>query len=459
MPITAVTKNAIREALNGKSYFWWGAHGEEVKFLDRLYDLDGLDSQDKRYKTFREDIVQHFILTEEWDVDWVFDDPRTGFDDDETFLRFLAETVHPVVRTDATVVRELVALYNAFLVHDRVELYHASTISSRAVYGWRPAQAPTISDKRLRELIANAVYELKCYDVAEFCEEKLGLGPPVGEDDDPCKSKIPYVLRHLKDKSGTELREVARVTYKELEDEELGEVVAAFDAENNSCRTYSVKNLIFAADGPKPEIVLRDAVTNDIEIVKNAEFCLVYDRPVIDGTLSWRQLIAWWAEGHPGESEREIGLDLYDRLRSTVSDAERVILDAYAGLYREHGYGIPALIPQVYLHYDPYTAKQRGKAGPLDRQRMDFLLLLPNHGRAVIELDGIQHYADEKRVGSPRLYAAMVSADRRLKLAGYDVYRFGGYEIRDKEAATVVLREFFEELLRNHDVVLTTQTT
>lgn len=29
------------------------------------------------------------------------------------------------------------------------------------------------------------------------------------------------------------------------------------------------KNLIFAANGPKPELVLRDAVNNDIEIVRN----------------------------------------------------------------------------------------------------------------------------------------------------------------------------------------------
>lgn len=42
--------------------------------------------------------------------------------------------------------------------------------------------------------------------------------------------------------------------------------------------TGSTKNLIFAANGPKPELVLRDAVNNDIELVSNSEFCLVYDK-------------------------------------------------------------------------------------------------------------------------------------------------------------------------------------
>jgi len=39
-----------------------------------------------------------------------------------------------------------------------------------------------------------------------------------------------------------------------------------------------VKNLIFAADGPKPKIALGDAIGTDPEIRENAEHCLVYDR-------------------------------------------------------------------------------------------------------------------------------------------------------------------------------------
>ena len=43
-----------------------------------------------------------------------------------------------------------------------------------------------------------------------------------------------------------------------------------------------LKNLIFAANGPKPRIVLRDAIDNMIEIVENEDNCLVYDRPLAD---------------------------------------------------------------------------------------------------------------------------------------------------------------------------------
>lgn len=40
----------------------------------------------------------------------------------------------------------------------------------------------------------------------------------------------------------------------------------------------AMKKLIFAADGAKPEIVLRDAISNAPEIGEKAERCLVCDR-------------------------------------------------------------------------------------------------------------------------------------------------------------------------------------
>ncbi|MFD8901277.1 hypothetical protein [Streptomyces ardesiacus] len=51
----------------------------------------------------------------------------------------------------------------------------------------------------------------------------------------------------------------------------------------------SFKNLIFAADGVKPEIVLRDAVNNEVEIVRHADTCLVFTDPLPPHGLTWRQ--------------------------------------------------------------------------------------------------------------------------------------------------------------------------
>jgi hypothetical protein len=209
-----------------------------------------------------------------------------------------------------------------------------------------------------------------------------------------------------------------------------------------------VKNLIFASIGYKPEIVLIDATTNEIQITRNAEYCLVYDRS-IEGSLLWCDLVDWWMEHEnatatePEEAEEE----LYECLeRSLDSEPEKMLMRAYFDTLRPVlDDKLPALVPQVYLHYDPYTFKARGDPGPLARQRMDFLLLLSSGRRVVLEIDGKQHYSDGNQ-SSPRLYAAMMAEDRRLKLTGYEVFRFGGQEFVDKSQVRKILSDFFIKL-------------
>lgn len=211
-----------------------------------------------------------------------------------------------------------------------------------------------------------------------------------------------------------------------------------------------VKNLIFAAAGLKPEIVVDDALSNRIRIVKNAEYCLVYDRPLKSTGLMWVEMVDWWAKINNSVSSLEQAISLRDRLRLTLaSPPEIVLFDAYySAIGRQMGKTLPALIPQVYLHYDPYSIKQHGVSYLL-RQRMDFLILI-NKARIVIEVDGKQHYSDDNNP-SPKKYAEMVRLDRELKLLGYEVYRFGGYELTVDN--TDQIKDFFNKLFIKHNLL------
>jgi hypothetical protein len=163
-------------------------------------------------------------------------------------------------------------------------------------------------------------------------------------------------------------------------------------------------------------------------------------------------MTAWWARNDSlaGEQERTAAHGLYARLLKAMDPdgAERMVFERYCARYRTHGFDVPALIPQVYLHYDPYT---RRSGGTLTRQRMDFLLLLDRRRRVVLEIDGMQHYADSDGRASPARYAQMVAADRELRLVGYEVYRFGGHEIADRRRAPHTLDTFFDSLLTTPD--------
>ncbi len=80
---------------------------------------------------------------------------------------------------------------------------------------------------------------------------------------------------------------------------------------------------------------------------------------------------------------------------------------------------------------------------------MDFLMLLPNNVRVVIEVDGKHHYADGADRADPHKYAHMVAADRDLRLTGYDVYHFGAQELNMQSAHSMVC-DFFERLFALH---------
>jgi hypothetical protein len=231
----------------------------------------------------------------------------------------------------------------------------------------------------------------------------------------------------------------------------------------------AVKNLIFASVGKKPELILRDAVSNDVEIIKHGDKCLIYDQPLPSTGLPWVTIAKWWMEREGFDDLKVARKGLGERLLRSVeltrSPGEYAIFRTYYEVFGPRlGEKLPALIPQVYLHYDPMTAAQRGNAKILERQRMDFLLLLDNHVRVVVEVDGRQHYAEGDQA-SPRLYAAMAAEDRRLRLKGYELYRFGGAEFSDCQIESDhrytigpishdVVTEFFERLFLNHNLKL-----
>ena len=111
--ISEVTRRAIIDFFT-MSQTHWSGRLQDNEFLARLYDLNSLPSQDYRHKTASGDIYQNRVRNNDWENDWVFYDSRFNllYESDEEFLRFLCETVHPIVRPDTDEARKLVDVYN-----------------------------------------------------------------------------------------------------------------------------------------------------------------------------------------------------------------------------------------------------------------------------------------------------------------------------------------------------------
>ena len=136
MKISELTRRDICDAITVENVDWAGRL-EEQDFLSRIFDLSSLPSYDHRFKDAAGDIWQHRVLNfEDWDDNWVFTDSRFNLlnCDDEIFLRFLCETLHPVARPDVAEAKNLCQKYNSYLKNDGFHIVEKSRLSGKPVY-------------------------------------------------------------------------------------------------------------------------------------------------------------------------------------------------------------------------------------------------------------------------------------------------------------------------------------
>jgi len=133
--ITEITRRDIIDSISFEGIKIYGRL-EEIDFLSRIWDLDYMPSFDSRFKNATGDIIQHTINNNDWDDNWIFSDSRFNLirGDDEIFLRFLCETIHPIVRLDATECERLCQLYNNYLKNDGYQITEKTRISGKPVF-------------------------------------------------------------------------------------------------------------------------------------------------------------------------------------------------------------------------------------------------------------------------------------------------------------------------------------
>lgn len=170
--ITEITKRDIyelfRDGIPDDGIFDWVErypyYGrlEELEFLERLYDLSGMESYDSRYKNAREDIIQHTVNNEDYPYCWVFSDERFPLKDgdDEDYLKFLCEVFHPYVRNDQKDWQQFFNKVNKLIRIDGYELYVKEQISGRDVFGWRVCGVRVVNEMT-KDTIIDLIDEFK----------------------------------------------------------------------------------------------------------------------------------------------------------------------------------------------------------------------------------------------------------------------------------------------------------
>ena len=222
MKISALTRRDIVDAMSIEKVDWSGRL-EESAFLSRLFDLQTMPSTDGRFKDAAGDIWQHRVNNFDWDEDWVFYDQRFGLmnGDDEVFLRFLCETLHPVVRPDATEIERLCQLFNQFLRVDGFELVEKARMSGRPLYVGRfVGVAGTPGLAAAREALGGAdpgyvSQQISRMEAAVANDPGLAIGTAKELVESCCKTILR--ARGVAFSKGADLPELVKLTAKELD--------------------------------------------------------------------------------------------------------------------------------------------------------------------------------------------------------------------------------------------------
>ena len=221
MGISEITRRDIIDAIQVERFAWSGRL-EEPEFLARLFDLGNLPSTDGRFKNAAGDIRQHRINNYDWEDDWIFYDDRFNLlhGDAEVFLRFLCETIHPVVRPDVTESERICQMYNQFLKNDGYQIVEKTRLSGKPVYSGRHVgivKSPGVAVVRETLAGTDAGYiaqQITRMESAVESDPDLAIGTAKELVETCCKTILRE--RRIDVPKNAELPQLVRMTSKEL---------------------------------------------------------------------------------------------------------------------------------------------------------------------------------------------------------------------------------------------------
>ena len=274
--ISEATRRTIVDTLSLGDISWAGRL-QDGEFLARLYDLSTLPSHDHRCKDAAGDIYQHTVRNHDWEAGWVFTDRRFNllYAADAEFLRFLCETLHPIVRPEAEEVDRLAETYNRALAADGIQLVPVRAMSRKPIFAAQSANRMAVFDEptgwpkvdrqclEMRSRLDAAATEEQFQAVGLLCREVLisaaqevhdpARHPPVDEtkpSDTDAKRMLEAIFEvEMKGSSNEEARAHAKAAVRlalALQHKRLADFrTAALCAEG----TFSVVNMLAIISG------------------------------------------------------------------------------------------------------------------------------------------------------------------------------------------------------------------
>jgi hypothetical protein len=142
--------------------------------------------------------------------------------------------------------------------------------------------------------------------------------------------------------------------------------------------------------------------------------------------------------------------DLATALTSMIqTESEKKFFSTYAATFNMRSQNIPVLIPQAWIQWHSKTKQDLRSASSSyadDLYRVDFVAFWGDRRFAIL-VDDIGHYAKKTNKGweaSEAEYAKRLKEDRKLRKAGWHVFRVSNWELRKEESIPEILADLRE---------------
>ena len=97
-----------------------------MDFLNDTWPLKSMPSTDTRYTNAYDDIIQHTVNNDDWELDELFLDILKLLEDDQKFIKFIENIVNPKYRENEDDIKIFVLLINSYLEKEKLSLIVSS---------------------------------------------------------------------------------------------------------------------------------------------------------------------------------------------------------------------------------------------------------------------------------------------------------------------------------------------
>lgn len=108
--------------LKEKDLFSRALDDDWMNFLNEIWDLRAMKSEDPRYSDAYGDIVQHTVNNNDWEYDQLFLERLKLLDNDEIFIKFIENVVKPKYRNSEDDILKFVLLINSYIEKEKYTL-------------------------------------------------------------------------------------------------------------------------------------------------------------------------------------------------------------------------------------------------------------------------------------------------------------------------------------------------